>query len=119
MVTNARLHVNNFFTANPGGPLNGLLFRTEGSNAVNNNWQLFTGPTSATTVEKFRISSLAFSFFTPGQNDVSISTMQNGSLLFNTNNSTKCAVTTNAMLNNSIFSPANGTFNGDGLRVVG
>lgn len=65
----SRLHVNNFFTANPNGPLNGFMFRTDGSNAVHNNWQMFTGATSATTVEKFRISSLFFSTFTPGPND--------------------------------------------------
>jgi hypothetical protein len=42
--TSSRFHVNNFYCNDPGGALNGLLFRTDGSNAVNNSWSIFTGP---------------------------------------------------------------------------
>lgn len=52
---NARLHVNNFLLGAPAGPLNGFLFRTDGSNAVVNQWQLFTGATNLTTTQKFSL----------------------------------------------------------------
>ena len=50
--TNARLHVNNFFTNSPTGGLNGLLFRTDGDSTVINRWQMFTGTTAANASEK-------------------------------------------------------------------
>lgn len=53
--TSARLHINNFFCNLPTGALNGLLFRTDGSNAVENRWQLYTGATNAALTEKFRL----------------------------------------------------------------
>ncbi|MEI6143902.1 MAG: hypothetical protein WCP85_31790 [Mariniphaga sp.] len=50
--TNARLHVNNFYTSLPTGGLNGLLFRTDGDSTVLNRWQMFTGTTAANASEK-------------------------------------------------------------------
>ncbi|MBS1652900.1 MAG: tail fiber domain-containing protein [Bacteroidetes bacterium] len=117
--TNSRFHINNFLCNQPNGALNGLLFRTDGNIAVNNNWQLFTGINNTSLTEKFRISALAPGLFTnPLGNDVSISTMQNGNLLLNTNNSLKCTITTGAILNNNVFSSANGNFSGDGIKIA-
>ena len=53
--TNSRFHINNFLCNQPTGTLNGFLFRTDGDNNTINQWQLFTGPTNATTSEKFKL----------------------------------------------------------------
>jgi hypothetical protein len=82
---NSRLHINNFVCNQPNGALNGLLFRSDGNNGVDNNWQLFTGNTNAATTEKFRISVLAPTAPLNTPNDVSISTVQDGRMLFSTN----------------------------------
>ena len=61
----ARLHVNNFFCNTPASPtFNGLLFRTDGDQAVNNRWQMFTGASSTAQTERFRIRTLANGFDT-------------------------------------------------------
>ncbi len=78
--TNARLHINNFFTQTPAGPLNGLLLRSDGNSGVNNNWQLFTGPTNATTTQKFRLTSLS----TGNTNNIQLSAEQDGFMDFQT-----------------------------------
>ena len=51
---NAKLHVNSFLLAADAGT-DGLLFRTDGINSVENNWRLFTGATNGTQVERFRL----------------------------------------------------------------
>ena len=55
----ARLHINNFFCNTPGGGLNGFLFRSDGDQEVDNRWQLFTGSSSTSQTERFRIRTLA------------------------------------------------------------
>ena len=60
----ARLEVNNFLCTTPSGSLNGLLFRTDGDQAVDNRWQLFTGTSSTAQTERFRIRTLANGFDT-------------------------------------------------------
>ncbi|MCL4815494.1 MAG: tail fiber domain-containing protein [Flavobacteriales bacterium] len=51
----ARLHVNNFLLGAPNGPLNGFLFRTDGSNTVANSWSIYTGANNNNLTEKFRL----------------------------------------------------------------
>jgi len=58
------LHVNNFFCNDPAGNFNGRLFRTDGDQAVANNWQLFTGSSATSQTERFRIRNFANSFDT-------------------------------------------------------
>ncbi len=60
----SRLHVNNFLCNTPSGGLNGLLFRTDGDQLVDNRWQLFTGTSSTSLTERFRIRTFANSFDT-------------------------------------------------------
>jgi hypothetical protein len=52
---NARLQVSNFSLANSGGTLNGRLFHTDGNSNIVNQWQIFTGPTTASLSERFRL----------------------------------------------------------------
>ncbi|MFL5751892.1 MAG: hypothetical protein ACJ76F_00675, partial [Bacteroidia bacterium] len=78
----SRLHVNEFFFPAPNTAttfLNGQLFRTDGNIAVDNMWRLYTGANAGSVLEKFRISSLANS------NIISLSAVQNGAMLFQTN----------------------------------
>ncbi len=53
--TSARFQINNFYCANPIGPLQNFLFRTDGGQGNMNMWQMFTGPTVNTTTEKARL----------------------------------------------------------------
>jgi hypothetical protein len=82
---NARLHVNNFLLGAPAGPLNGFLFRTDGSNAVVNQWQLFTGATNLTTTEKFKL-------FVPSNDSIVIIQSTRSSLIL-ADNKTQISVT--------------------------
>lgn len=74
----AKLHVNQFLLAN--NPVtDGLMFRTDGSNAVTNQWQLFTGANANSTTQKFRL-------FVPANSvNATLETTQPGSsLIINT-----------------------------------
>lgn len=51
----ARLHINEFYLLSPWTGTNGNIFRTDGSDAIVNQWQLYTGATANTTNQKFRI----------------------------------------------------------------
>ncbi len=57
----------------------GNLFRTDGSSTVANSWSLFTGATTGSVTEKFRL------FVPANSNDAVISTIQNGAMQFSTN----------------------------------
>jgi len=72
---NARLHVNNFLLGAPNGPLNGFLFRTDGNHNIVNQWQLYTGPTNATTTEKFKL------YVPANANDVVLQQSQPGGVM--------------------------------------
>lgn len=61
---NARLHINNYLLFQPAGSLNGLLFRTDGDQSIDNRWQMFTGTSSTAQTERFRIRTLAGGFDT-------------------------------------------------------
>lgn len=75
--TNARFHINEFYmTASTVFP-NGTLFRTDGSNTVINQWQMYTGATAATSTEKFKL------FVSPVSNNVGLQANL-GKMLFNT-----------------------------------
>lgn len=82
----ARVHINEFYLLNPWTGTNGNILRTDGSNTVNNNWRMFTGPTAAGATEKFRITSLATS------SQIELGTVQNGSLHLLTNNTRRVTV---------------------------
>ncbi|MGV3630859.1 MAG: hypothetical protein ACO1O6_06625 [Bacteroidota bacterium] len=75
----SRFHINNFYCNQPNGILNGLLFRTDGRNNVENQWQLFTGPTDNNITEKFKL------FVPASSTNVFLQASQNGgNMLFNT-----------------------------------
>lgn len=75
----AKLHISEFLLANDAAT-NGFMFRTDGSNNVANSWQLFTGATTGSVTEKFRL------FIPANSNDATLQTTQNGVIRFNTNN---------------------------------
>jgi len=74
----ARLHLLQFGAGN-----NGLMLRSDGDIAVNNMWQLHTGVTINSVIEKFRLTALANS------NHVTLQTIQNGYMAMHTNQKTK------------------------------
>ena len=89
----SRLHVNSFFmppsTAITPVPA-GNLFRTDGTNTLDNIWQLFTGAAAATTTEKLRLFVPANTpniFFNAFQN--------NGNIQFQTNAITRLFINNN------------------------
>lgn len=65
----------------------GEVFRTTSPNANNAAWRMFTG--AGTTAQKFRITSLANS------NNIEISTVQNGFMSFQTNNTQRMFIKNN------------------------
>ncbi|MCE3294967.1 MAG: hypothetical protein K0R65_681 [Crocinitomicaceae bacterium] len=80
--TNARFHINNFYCNQPNGPLNGLLFRSDGNNSVANTWDMFTGSNANNVTAKFRISVLS----TAGNEEVRLGTVHNKNMHFMTAN---------------------------------
>jgi hypothetical protein len=81
----ADLNISDFYLPGSTNFLPGSLFRADGNSNVDNNWQLFTGTAANTLTEKFRISVLAPTAPLNTPNDVSISTVQDGRMLFSTN----------------------------------
>lgn len=82
---NAKFHINQFLLA-PDLITDGFLFRTDGSNAVTNQWQIFTGVTNATLLERFRVSVPANS------NNVVIAAVQNGYMAFATDSTERMQI---------------------------
>jgi len=59
----AKLHLNQF-RLNANAATNGFLFRTDGDQSVVNRWQMFTGTSSTSQTERFRIRTFANGFDT-------------------------------------------------------
>jgi hypothetical protein len=97
----AKLHINQFLLA-PNPATNGLMFRTDGSNAQTNSWSMFTGAANNSLTEKFSITVPANS-----NNAVLSTTFQNGFMEFWTNNTLRMHINAN-------FSPTNQGFIGMG-----
>lgn len=75
--TNSRFHINNFFCNQPNGPLNGLLFRSDGNQNIINKWQMFSGTAANNTTEKGVLfvspnSSNGAPYVVPGNNNLPI-----------------------------------------------
>ena len=107
--TNARFHINNFKCNQQNGTLNGLLFRSDGNSAVDNNWQLYTGVTDATTSEKFKL-------FIPA-NSSSVTLQASDNLPFETMRFNVGATQSRMKIFNNTGSPS--TPNGGGVGIDG
>ena len=97
----AKLQVNQFLLA-PNLATNGFLFRTDGSNTVANSWQLFTGATTGSVTEKFRL------FVPANSNDVRMFGFQNGAMKFGTNGVQRIHINENTGTTNGFVGIGNG-----------
>ncbi len=85
----SKFHISNFLLA-PDVTTDGFLFRTDGNQNVNNQWQLFTGLSAAGLTEKFRL------FVPAGTPNALLNVFQNnGNMQLQTNSITRLYIESN------------------------